>query len=102
MNTILTPSLERTKLKVKSSSEFKRLSWELNQRINEEINDLMSSVSSQFYRTISEAINEHVVPQIQATLRFGQGQEPSRGCEVPGRRPECRSEEAQNLKSRSS
>ena len=69
------------------SSEFNELSGELNQRITQEMNDLMSSVSSQIQRAISEATNEQVPPQIQATLRSGQGQVPSRGCEFSGRRP---------------
>ena len=41
-----------------SSSEFNRLSGKLNQRYTQEMNDLMSSVSWQFQRAISEAINE--------------------------------------------
>ena len=66
-----------------SSSEFNKLSGELNQRITQEMNDLMRSVSSQIQRAISEAINGQVLPQIQATLTSGQGQVPSRGGEVP-------------------
>ena len=62
----------------------------------------MSSVSSQIERALSEAINGQVLPQIQATLKSGQGQLPSRGWEVQVRRPECRSEEALNRKFRSS
>ena len=60
--------------------------------------DPMSSVSSQIQR----AIKEQFWPQIQATLRSEQGQVPSRGRAVPGRRPECRSEEALNRKFRCS
>ena len=76
----------------------------MNQRITQEINDLIRSVSSQIKMAISEAINEQVLPQIQATLRSGQEQVPSRGWEVPGRRPgcRCRSEEVPNCKFRSS
>ena len=40
-----------------SSSEIIRQSGELNKRIDQEMNDLMSSVSTQFQRAISEAIN---------------------------------------------
>ena len=54
---------------VDSSSEIIRLSGELNQRITQERNDLMSSVSSQIERAISEAINEQDLPQIKTTLR---------------------------------
>ena len=66
------------------------------------MNDLMSSVSSQIQRAINEAINEQVLAQIQAYLRSGQGQVPNRRWEVPGRKPECGSEEALNRKFRSS
>ena len=66
------------------------------------MNDLTSSVSSQYQRAKSEAINEQVLPPIQATLRSGEGQVPNRICEFPGRRPECRSKEALNRKFRSS
>ena len=34
----------------------------------------MSSVGIQFQRAISEAINEQVLPQIQASLRANSGQ----------------------------
>ena len=66
------------------------------------MNDLMSSVSSQIQRAISETINEQVLLQNQTTLRSGQGQVPGRRWEVPGRKPECRSEEALNRIFRSS
>ena len=63
----------------------------------------MSSVSWQIERALSEAINDQVLPQIQATLMSGQGQVPGRGWEeVQDRRSECRSEEALNRKFRSS
>ena len=88
--------------KFDSSSEIIRLSWELNQKITQEVNDLMISVSSQTQRAINEAINEHVLPQIQATLRSGPGQVPSRRWEFSDRRPECRSGKAPNRKFRSS
>ena len=60
-----------------SSGEFNRLSKELKQRITQAKNYLMSSVGSQIKRAITEDINEHVLLQIQATLRSGQV--PSRG-----------------------
>ena len=47
------------------------------------MNDLRSSVSSHIQRAISKAMNEQVLPLIQATLRSGQGQ-------VPDRRKESR------------
>ena len=74
------------------------LSGDLNQRITQGMNDLMSSVSSQIQRAIRQAIKE----QIQATLRSGQGQVPNRRWEVLSRRQECRSEEALNRQFRSS
>ena len=62
----------------------------------------MSSVSSQLPRAINEATSEQVLPQIQATLRFGLREVPIRRWEVPGRRSEKRSEEALNRNFRSS
>ena len=84
------------------SSETNRLSGELNQRISQEKNDLMSSVSSYIQRAISEALNEQVLPHIKATFRPGQGQVPNRRWGIPSRRPKCRSEGALNRKFRSS
>ena len=46
---------------INSSSEVNRLSAELHQRITQEMNDLLSNVSSEFQRGISEAINEQVL-----------------------------------------
>ena len=77
-----------------------RLSGELNQRIIQEVNDLISSVRSQIQMTISEAINDHVLPQIQANLKSRQEQVPRMGWNVPAERPEI--EEAFNRKFRSS
>ena len=65
------------------------------------MNEVMSTVSSQIQKTISEAINEQVLPQIQASLRSGQGQMPHRGWNVPAERPVYRSEETFNCKNRS-
>ena len=61
-----------------SNSETTSLSWELNQRITQERNDLLRSVSSQIQRAISEANNAQVLPQIQASLKSGQGQMPGK------------------------
>ena len=66
------------------------------------MNDLMSSVSSQIQRDISEAIIEQVLPQIQATLRSGREQVPRKRWNVPADRPEYRPDEAFNRKFRSS
>ena len=62
----------------------------------------MSSVRSHIQRAISEAINEQVLPQIQAALRSSQGQVPHRGWNVPAEKAEYRSEETFNRKIRSS
>ena len=66
------------------------------------MNDLMNIVSSQIQKAISEAFNEQVLPQIQATLRSGQGQGLSEGWNVPVERQDNRSEGAFNRKFRSS
>ena len=57
---------------------------------------------TQIQRAISEAINEQVLPQTQATLRSGQGQVPCKGWNVPAERPEYGPEDAINRKFRSS
>ena len=85
-----------------SSSGNKSLSEELNQRITQEMNVLMSSVSSQIQRATSEAINEQVLPQIQATLWSRHGEVPCKAWNVPAEKPEHRSVESFNSKVRSS
>ena len=50
----------RKNTQVDSGSEFIRLSGELNQRITQGMNALMSSVSLQIQRALNEAINEQV------------------------------------------
>ena len=72
----------RNSIEVDSSSEINKLYGELNRRSTQDMNDLMSSGSSQIQRAISEAINEQVLPLIQATLRSGQGLVPRSGREV--------------------
>ena len=62
-----------------SSSEFNRLSEELNQRISQEMDGLMSSVGIQIQRAVSEAITEQVLPQIQASPRAGSRQSTQKG-----------------------
>ena len=58
------------------SSEINRFSEKWNQRITQEMNGVMNSVSLQIQRAISEAINDLVLPRIQASLRSGSGQMP--------------------------
>ena len=42
------------------------------------MSELIKSVSSQIQRAIKEAINDQILPQIQATLRSCQGHVPER------------------------
>ena len=52
-------------------------------------------------RAINEAISDQILPQIQATLKSGQGQVLERRWEDSARRPEYRSEEALDRRFRS-
>ena len=63
--------------------------------------DFMSSVSVQIQRAINEAISDQILPQIQATLRSGQGLMPERRWEVPVRGQGYRSGDALNHRFRS-
>ena len=71
---------------VDSSSQYNRLLGESNQMSSQEMRDFMSTVISQIQKAINEAINDQILPQIQVTLRSGQGQMPERRWEVPARR----------------
>ena len=84
-----------------SSSKINRLSGELNQRITLEMNRLMNIVSLQTQMAIREAIIEHALPQIQASLKSGSGQMPPKGWNFPTKRPEYRSEGKLNRRIRS-
>ena len=64
------------------SSEFIRLSVELNQRITQEMDGLMSSVGIRIERAISEAITEQVLHQIQSFLRAGSGHMTQKGWNI--------------------
>ena len=77
-----------------SDIEFNRLSGELNQRITREMSDFMSTASSQIQRAINEAINDQILPQIQVTLKSGQGHVLERRWDNLAKRPEYRSDEA--------
>ena len=61
----------------------------------------MSTVSSQIQRAINEAISEQILPQVQVTVKSGQGHMPERKWEDPVRRPEYRSEETLDRRFRS-
>ena len=54
----------------------------------------MNTVSSQIQRDINEAINDQILPQIQAILTSGQGQMPKTRWKVPPRRQGFSSEKA--------
>ena len=54
-----------------SSSEFIRLSGEINSRISREMDEMMNTVSVQYQRAISDAINNNVLPQIQNAFEAG-------------------------------
>ena len=58
----------RNTTEVDSGCEPNRLSGELIQRITQEMNGLMNSVSLQIQPAINEAMNEHFLPQLQASL----------------------------------
>ena len=66
------------------------------------MNYFMSSVSRQKQRALNEGINEHFLPQIQATLRSGPVRVPERSRKAPATRPECSSEVILNRNFRSS
>ena len=68
----------------------------------QQMGDFTNTVSFQIQRVINEAINDQILPQIQATLRSGQGQVPERRQEIPARRQGFSSEEALNSRFRSS
>ena len=57
------------------------------------MNGLMNSVSLLIQRAINEGMSEQVLLQIQASLRYVNGQLPQKGWNVPGDRLEQKSEE---------
>ena len=60
---------------ISSNIKLSHLSFETNnRRITQEMNGLLDNVNVQIQRAISEAINEQVLPQLQASLRFLNGQ----------------------------
>ena len=61
----------------------------------------MSTVSSQIRRAINETISDQILPQIQATLKFGQRHTPERRWQDSVGRSEQRSEEALDSRLRS-
>ena len=76
-----------------SSAEINRLSSELNSRLSRELDDMMSSVTTQIQRAISDAIGGQILPQIQSVLNAGSGQSTLNRWNVSSERPEVNSEE---------
>ena len=66
------------------------------------MNGLMTIVSGQVQRATNEAINEQVLPQLQASLRSVNGEPPQNGWNFPGESPERKSEDYFSLKIRCS
>ena len=56
-----------------SNVEINRLSSELNLRLSREMDEMMKRVINQIQRAISDAISNHILPQIQNALRAGSG-----------------------------
>ena len=90
------PETDKISCAASSSCELKRLSGEVNQRITQEVDGLMSSDSMQFQRAINEAIKEQVLPQIRASFMSLNEQQPQKGWNFPAERPERKSENASN------
>ena len=62
----------------------------------------MGSVSMQIQGAINETINRQVSPEIKAALRYNNAQPPQMGWNLPGERPERKSENVFNRNIRSS
>ena len=84
-----------------SSAEINILSGEINSRISREMDELMNSVSVQIQRSISDAINNQVLPQIQNAFKAGSGHVAQKGWTVPTERLEYVAEVFRNDKIRS-
>ena len=84
-----------------SSTEFNKLSGELNLRISREMDEMLNSVSVQIQRAINDAISNQILPQIQNAFKAGSGQTTQKGWNVPAERPEFDDEDCRNGKIRS-
>ena len=87
-NSMINPEFDQISAMGNSSAEIKRLSSELNSRISREMDEMMSSVSAQIQRAISDAISTQVLPLIQNVIMAGSGHGPRKGWNVPSERPE--------------
>ena len=79
-----------------SSAEINRLSFELNPRISQEMDELMNSVSVQIQRAINDATSNQVLPQTQNVIKAGSGHLTKNAWDVPSERPEVNSEVPRN------
>ena len=78
------PEMVRIPLKQLPVVSWEGLLGEINQRITQEMNGLMNSVSLQIRRAIYEAMNEQFLPQLQASLWAVNGQQSHSGRNFPG------------------
>ena len=69
----------RNSADMNSQAEINKLSSELNSRISREMDEMMSSVSSEIQTAKNDAINNQVLPQIQNAIMAGSGCETRRG-----------------------
>ena len=92
--------LDRNSVTANSSTEFNRLSSELNSRISRETDEMMNSVSVQIQRAINDAISNQVLPPIQNVVLAGSGHVTRKGWNVLTERPEPNPEVKRNLKAK--
>ena len=91
----------RNSADMNSQAEINRLSSELNSRISKELDEMMSSVSSQIQRAINDAINTQMLPQIQNVIMAGSGRVTKKGWEVSAERLEINTEGQRSLNAKS-
>ena len=83
-----------------SNAEINKLSSELNSRLSIEMDEMMNTVNTQIQRTISDAISNQILPQIQSALRAGSGHVTQNRWNVPAERPEIDPEDYRSEKTR--
>ena len=79
-------------IEIGSNNNLNHLTGEINKRTAQEMNGLMDSFNLQIQRATNEAINEHVLPQIQASRRTLNEQTTEREGNVRRERSERHSE----------
>ena len=85
---------------VNSNAEINIMSSELNSRISREMDEMMNSVTLRIQRTISDAISNQVLAQIQNAIMAGSRYSTNKGWNVPVERPETNPEGLQGEKAR--